>query len=119
MQRECLELLGCAGDTKALELGEVCGATALAGKLSLASAIVAGGRVETRDKCGRSRKRAMNRAGASLKGSGARRPHEESAPRHGTDGRQGPILIRTKSIRPRRRAILRAPAAGPIAFRPD
>lgn len=55
-QRECLELLGCAGKGKALKLAEICAATALAGELSLASAIVAGDWVESHDKYGRNRK---------------------------------------------------------------
>ncbi len=55
-QRECLELLGCSGKGKALKLAEICAATALAGELSLASAIVAGDWVESHDKYGRNRK---------------------------------------------------------------
>lgn len=55
-QRECLDLLGCSGKGKALKLAEICAATALAGELSLASAIVAGDWVESHDKYGRNRK---------------------------------------------------------------
>jgi hydroxymethylglutaryl-CoA reductase (NADPH) len=55
-QRECLDLLGCAGTGKALKLAEICAATALAGELSLASAIVAGDWVESHDRYGRNRK---------------------------------------------------------------
>lgn len=55
-QRECLELLGCAGKGKALKFAEICAAVALAGDLSLASAIVAGDWVESHDKYGRNRK---------------------------------------------------------------
>jgi hydroxymethylglutaryl-CoA reductase (NADPH) len=55
-QRECLALLGCAGKGMALKFAEICAATALAGELSLASAIVAGDWVESHDKYGRNRK---------------------------------------------------------------
>jgi hydroxymethylglutaryl-CoA reductase (NADPH) len=55
-QRECLELMGCVGKGKALKFAEICAAVALAGELSLASAIVAGDWVESHDKYGRNRK---------------------------------------------------------------
>lgn len=55
-QRECLELMGCAGKGKALKFAEICAAVALAGELSLASAVVAGDWVESHDKYGRNRK---------------------------------------------------------------
>lgn len=54
-QRECLELLGCYGAGKVGKLAEICAATALAGDVSLASAIVAGDWVESHDKLGRNR----------------------------------------------------------------
>lgn len=55
-QRECLALLGCAGRGMALKFAEICAGAALAGELSLASAIVAGDWVESHDKYGRNRK---------------------------------------------------------------
>ncbi len=55
-QRECLALLGCAGKGMALKFAEICAGVALAGELSLASAIVAGDWVESHDKYGRNRK---------------------------------------------------------------
>lgn len=55
-QRECLELLGCAGKGKALKFAEICAGVVLAGELSLASAVVAGDWVESHDKYGRNRK---------------------------------------------------------------
>jgi hydroxymethylglutaryl-CoA reductase (NADPH) len=55
-QRECLELMGCVGKGKALKFAEICAAVALAGELSLASAVVAGDWVESHDKYGRNRK---------------------------------------------------------------
>jgi hydroxymethylglutaryl-CoA reductase (NADPH) len=54
-QRECLELLGCYGKGKVEKFAEICAATALAGDLSLASAVVAGDWVESHDKFGRNR----------------------------------------------------------------
>ncbi|MGD1847733.1 MAG: hydroxymethylglutaryl-CoA reductase [Salibacteraceae bacterium] len=41
-QRECLELLGCAGQGGARVFAEVCGAVALAGEISIAAALSAG-----------------------------------------------------------------------------
>lgn len=40
--RECLEMLGCYGDGGARKFAEICGATALAGELSIAGALAAG-----------------------------------------------------------------------------
>ncbi|MCA1733630.1 MAG: hydroxymethylglutaryl-CoA reductase [Acidobacteria bacterium] len=40
--RECLEILGCYGDGGARKFAEICGATALAGELSIAGALAAG-----------------------------------------------------------------------------
>jgi len=41
-QRECLELLGCYGEGGARKFAEICGATALAGELSIAAALASG-----------------------------------------------------------------------------
>ena len=54
-QRECLEIMGCYGQGKALKLAEICAATVLAGELSLASAVIAGDWVESHDNLGRNR----------------------------------------------------------------
>jgi hydroxymethylglutaryl-CoA reductase (NADPH) len=54
-QRECLEIMDCYGDDKALKLAEICAATVLAGELSLASAVLAGDWVSSHDKLGRNR----------------------------------------------------------------
>ncbi len=54
-QRECLEILDCYGEGKALKLAEICAATVLAGELSLASAVLAGHWVESHDRLGRNR----------------------------------------------------------------
>ena len=54
-QRECLEMLDCYGEGKALKLAEICGAAVLAGELSLASAVIAGHWVESHDRLGRNR----------------------------------------------------------------
>ena len=54
-QRECLEILDCYGQDKALKLAEICAATVLAGELSLASAVLAGHWVESHDRLGRNR----------------------------------------------------------------
>lgn len=54
-QRECLELLGCYGAGKVGKFAEICAATALAGDVSLAAAIVAGDWVESHDALGRNR----------------------------------------------------------------
>ncbi len=54
-QRECLEIMDCYGEGKALKLAEICAATVLAGELSLASAVLAGDWVSSHDKLGRNR----------------------------------------------------------------
>ena len=54
-QRECLEIMDCYGQGKALKLAEICAGTVLAGELSLASAVLAGDWVESHDKLGRNR----------------------------------------------------------------
>ncbi len=54
-QRECLEIMDCYGQGKALKLAEICAATVLAGELSLASAVLAGDWVESHDRLGRNR----------------------------------------------------------------
>lgn len=54
-QRECLEIMDCYGNGKALKLAEICAATVLAGELSLASAVIAGHWVESHDRLGRNR----------------------------------------------------------------
>lgn len=41
-QQECLKLLGCTGPGSARKLAEICGATALAGELSIAAALASG-----------------------------------------------------------------------------
>lgn len=41
-QRECLELLGCYGEGGARKFAEICGATVLAGELSIAAALASG-----------------------------------------------------------------------------
>jgi hydroxymethylglutaryl-CoA reductase (NADPH) len=54
-QRECLEMMGCYGNDKALKLAEICAATVLAGEISLGSAVLAGDWVSSHDKLGRNR----------------------------------------------------------------
>jgi len=54
-QRECLELLGCLGQGKALKLAEIVAATVLAGDLSLACAIAAEEWVQSHERYGRNR----------------------------------------------------------------
>lgn len=54
-QRECLEIMDCYGNDKALKLAEICAGTVLAGELSLASAVVAGDWVKSHDDLGRNR----------------------------------------------------------------
>lgn len=54
-QRECLEIMDCYGQGKALKFAEICAATVLAGELSLASAVLAGDWVESHDRLGRNR----------------------------------------------------------------
>ncbi|MBI3238428.1 MAG: 3-hydroxy-3-methylglutaryl-CoA reductase, partial [Flavobacteriia bacterium] len=41
-QKECLELIDCYGEGKARKFAEVCGATVLAGELSIAAALASG-----------------------------------------------------------------------------
>jgi hydroxymethylglutaryl-CoA reductase (NADPH) len=41
-QKECLELMDCYGDGKAVKFAEICGAVVLAGELSIAAALAAG-----------------------------------------------------------------------------
>ncbi len=54
-QRECLELLGCAGAGKVNKLAEIIAATVLCGELSLGSAVVAEEWVKAHDIYGRNR----------------------------------------------------------------
>lgn len=54
-QRECLELLGCAGAGKVSKLAEIIAATVLCGELSLGSAVVAEEWVSAHDIYGRNR----------------------------------------------------------------
>jgi hydroxymethylglutaryl-CoA reductase (NADPH) len=53
--RECLELLGCAGDGGARKLAEIAAAALLAGELSLGAALAAGEFVEAHETYGRNR----------------------------------------------------------------
>ena len=54
-QRQCLELLGCFGSGKADKLAEICAAVALAGDISLASAVIHGDWVTSHERLGRNR----------------------------------------------------------------
>ena len=54
-QRECLEMLGCWGKGKVRKLAEIIGAVALAGEISLASAISSLDWVSSHEKYGRNR----------------------------------------------------------------
>ncbi len=54
-QRECLNLLGCYGTGKSDKLAEICAGVALAGDLSLSSAILRGDWVSSHDRLGRNR----------------------------------------------------------------
>ncbi len=54
-QRECLEIIGCHGQGKALKFAEITAATVIAGEISLAAAIVAGDFVTAHEKFGRNR----------------------------------------------------------------
>ena len=54
-QRECLEMLGCAGAGKADKFAEICAGVVLAGEISLGSAIVAGEWVSSHERYGRNR----------------------------------------------------------------
>jgi hydroxymethylglutaryl-CoA reductase (NADPH) len=54
-QRQCLELLGCFGSGKADKLAEIVAAVALAGDISLASAVIHGDWVTSHERLGRNR----------------------------------------------------------------
>lgn len=54
-QRQCLEMLGCYGAGKADKLAEICAAVALAGDISLASAVIHGDWVSSHERMGRNR----------------------------------------------------------------
>jgi hydroxymethylglutaryl-CoA reductase (NADPH) len=54
-QRECLELLGCAGPGRVNAFAEICAAVVLAGEVSLASAVLAGDWVTSHEHLGRNR----------------------------------------------------------------
>jgi len=60
---ECLGLLGCIGDGKARRFAEIVVATLLAGEVSFAAALVAGGHVEAHDRYGRNRSGSSARLG--------------------------------------------------------
>src|SRR6185503_6399167 len=52
---ECLAILDCVGDGKAAKLAEIVAATLLAGEISFAAALVAGGHAEAHERYGRKR----------------------------------------------------------------
>ncbi len=54
-QRECLDLLGCYGTGKSDKLAEICAGVALAGDVSLSSAILRGDWVSSHERLGRNR----------------------------------------------------------------
>ncbi len=54
-QRECLNVLGCYGQGKADKLAEICAGVALAGDISLSSAILRGDWVSSHERLGRNR----------------------------------------------------------------
>jgi hydroxymethylglutaryl-CoA reductase (NADPH) len=54
-QRQCLEMLDCYGPGRANKLAEICAAVALAGDISLASAVVHGDWVSSHERLGRNR----------------------------------------------------------------
>jgi hydroxymethylglutaryl-CoA reductase (NADPH) len=54
-QRECLEVLGCAGPGHVRKLAEICAAVVLAGEVSLSSAVLAGDWVSSHERLGRNR----------------------------------------------------------------
>ncbi|HEY6176634.1 MAG TPA: hydroxymethylglutaryl-CoA reductase [Kofleriaceae bacterium] len=54
-QRQCLEMLGCYGQGKANKFAEICAAVALAGDISLASAVIHGDWVSSHERLGRNR----------------------------------------------------------------
>ncbi len=55
-QKECLELMDCYGEGKAVKFAEICGAVVLAGELSIAAAIAAGHFSDAHKKLGRKKK---------------------------------------------------------------
>ena len=55
-QRQCLEMLGCYGQGKADKFAEICAGVALAGEVSLSSAVLHGDWVSSHEKYGRNRK---------------------------------------------------------------
>ncbi|HEU4390359.1 MAG TPA: hydroxymethylglutaryl-CoA reductase [Blastocatellia bacterium] len=55
--RECLQILGCEGEDKALKLAEIVAAALLAGELSMGAAIASGEFVEAHESYGRNRPR--------------------------------------------------------------
>jgi len=54
-QKQCLEMLGCSGASKANKLAEICAAVVLVGETSLASAVLRGDWVSSHDRLGRNR----------------------------------------------------------------
>ena len=62
--RECLEMLGCAGDGGAPKLAEVVAATLLAGEISMGAAIASGELVDAHEAYGRNRPPAPEPSGA-------------------------------------------------------
>jgi hydroxymethylglutaryl-CoA reductase (NADPH) len=54
-QRECLEIMDCYGEGRALKLAEIIGATVLCGELSLGAAVLANEWVSSHEKHGRNR----------------------------------------------------------------
>jgi len=54
-QKECLQIIGCHGEGKALKFAEIIAATIMAGEISLAASIVAGDFVQAHEKFGRNR----------------------------------------------------------------
>lgn len=52
-QKECLELMDCAGEGKARKFAEICGAVVLAGELSIAAALASGHFSDAHKKLGR------------------------------------------------------------------
>lgn len=54
-QKECLQLMGCCGRYRVYKFAEIIGAVALAGEISLASAISSSGWVSSHEAYGRNR----------------------------------------------------------------
>jgi hydroxymethylglutaryl-CoA reductase (NADPH) len=52
-QKECLEMMDCYGEGKAVKFAEICGAVVLAGELSIAAALAAGHFSDAHKKFGR------------------------------------------------------------------